>query len=219
MPTLFNINEHHAFVARHGEELRWYRSHKCPCGALPDANRSRTTCVHCLGTGLRYDPPVNVIGIVTQKITDKNLIESGTVSPGDMLLGLSPLEKNVFSDWDMVELNWKKGEPFEGELIARSSDGAVDTLQYPAKDIFDCVQINHTTQTIIHYSAGTNFTVSGRTLTWIEDEDQPNVGDIFSIKYTAIFQWVCFRGPFDRREQDINLGQKVLLKKRHLVFQ
>ena len=216
MPTGFNIADHHDFVQRHGESVRWYRGSQCPCGSLGDANRSRTTCIHCVGTGTRYEAPKTLTAIVTGVTRDKNLLDAGVADPGDCLMGLSPRETEMLSDWDMIELQWEQGQPFEGDVLIRGS-GATDVLSYPPKKIFSCVQIDATTQVLTSYVEGVNFTVAGRVLTWTVAQPQPAVGQAFSIKYSAVFQWIVFRSPFDRREQDVNLGQRVLLKKRENV--
>lgn len=218
MPTTFDIPAHHAFVQKHGDQIRWYRGLFCPCGATPDANRARTTCIHCFGTGIRYEAPVILTGIVTQVTRDKALMESGFADPGDLKLGLSPLETNILSEWDMIELQWDKGQPFMGDLISRGTGSLIDVLSYPAKEIFSCTRIDATTQAIIAYASGVNFTISGRTLTWIVGQPQPAAGQVYSIKYTAIFQWIVFRSPFDRYENGTSLGQRTLLRKRALVF-
>lgn len=214
----FNLPAHHNFVQRKGERILWSRANLCPCGNTPDGNRSRVTCMHCGGLGLRYEDPIEIVGIVTGVTREKTLLEAGVVDVGDLLLGLSPFEHSILSDWDMIELQWQQGQPFQGELIKRGLSGPSDILDYPPKHIFSCESIEPNTQVLTTYTEGINFSVSGVTLTWVDGQPQPAPGQVYNIKYTAIFQWVCFVSPFDRFEQDRSLGQKCLLRKRSAVM-
>lgn len=212
----FDIGAHDAFVQRHSDAFRWYRGSLCPCGATPDANRSRVTCLHCNGTGTRYEAPVIMNGIITGVERYKALLESGFLEPGDLQLGLSPLEPNILSPGDMIEINWTHGQPYEGDVLKRGAGSNVDLLSYPPVDIFSCVSIHPTTQALTSYVSGANFTVSGRALTWISVA--PSAGQNYSIKYTALFQWIAFRPPMDRMEQNVSLGQWMFLRKRNLAI-
>lgn len=218
MSTLFTLSEHTAFIQKHGEKVNWFKGYLCPCGASGDAARANANCTFCNGTGTRYDAPKELIGIVTGVQKEKSLLEAGIALPGDLLLGLGPFEKNLLSSNDLIEMsNWKRGQPFEGELIQRSPEGPTDTLLYRAKEIFRCFSIDTNTQTETIYQNGTDFTVSGNVLTWIDGQSQPPAESIYSINYSALFSYCVFLPPQDRYEGGVNLGQKVLLRLRHLV--
>lgn len=173
--------------------------------------------MYCNGLGIRYEDPLEIVGIVTGVTREKALLEAGVADPGDLLFGPSPFEHNILSDWDMIELQWKQGQPFQGELMKRGLSGPSDILDYTPKQIFSCESIEPNTQALTNYTEGVNFSVSGVTLTWTTGQPQPAPGQVYSIKYTAVFQWICFVSPFDRFEKDSNLGQRCLLRKRSAI--
>jgi hypothetical protein len=216
--TQFSLVEHHQFLTRHAEQLSWYKGFLCPCGSARDAARANANCTLCHGAGTRYDAPKELLGIVTDVTKQKTLLEAGIALPGDLLLGLSPFEKNLLSSNDLIEMSqWKRGQPFEGELLERSPEGPTDTLLYRAKEIFRCFSIDPNTQTETVYQHGTDFTVSGAVVTWIDGRPQPPAESIYSINYSAVVSYHVFVPPQDRLEGAVNLGQKALLRAKHVV--
>jgi len=214
--STFTIDLHDEFVTRHGDIVLWRRAYKCPCGATPDADRALLSCAGCHGLGLIYDAPVQIIGLVTGITRDKELLESGFAEPGDMLLGLAPDEPNFLSENDSVRITWDRGQPYEGDTIKRSSSGP-DLLSYDADMVERCFTINPATGVITTYGSESDFQISDNQLSWLAGHGPP-VGAVYSIKYSAFFDWIVFFGPKDRFEQGVNLGQRVMLRKRHLVF-
>lgn len=219
MPTDFNINSHVDFIARHGAQLLRYPSLPCPCGSTVDGARSRFVCPLCKGTGVRYETATTLTGIITGIAREKMLLEAGIAQPGDAVLGLSPLETQMVTDWDMVEpANWTQGQPYSGELVQRGS-GATDTLVYKAKQVLNCHSVHPTTFVITNYAVGTDFTVANDVVTWIVGRPQPAADAIYSIKYAAIFSYIVFTIPQDRYDAEISLGLKALLRPRHIAIQ
>lgn len=218
MPTAFNLAAHHDFVMRHGQQLRHYVGLLCPCGNTPDANRARINCFFCGGLGIRYQDPLPMVALITSVNREKALLAAGIAQPGDLVLSPSPYEQQTISDWNAIEIAVDDGQPFNGELIKRGVNSPSDVLAYKVKQILDCHSVNQRTQTITNYTEGTDFTIDGRTITWLTGQPQPPAESIYSIKYTAILQWVVFVGPQSRQDSDQNIGLKAILRLRHIVL-
>lgn len=160
---------------------------------------------------------MTLTGIVTGVSRQKSMLEAGILQPGDLQLGLSPYEKQILSDGDMIELStWKQGQPFDGEIVQRGMDSLTDVLLYKTKRVFKCFSVDPNTDQETVYVEGTRFTVAGNLLTWIDGQPQPDPETFYSIKYTALFSWVCFLPPMDRYEGAVNLGQHIFLRLKHL---
>jgi hypothetical protein len=213
MPTEFTLPLHDDFVARHGDQVQWLQASKCPCGSSAEV---RVTCFLCHGQGWRYAAPLLLTALVTGIDHRRDLLQSGFAQPGDLLLGLAPSEMHLISDFDLIRLTWTSGSPYEGDLITRR-DGPTDILSYEAREVLSCFAVSQSEQRVITYVPGVDFTISGRTLTWISS-NAPDVGSRYSIKYNVIYDWVVFLSPGDRYEGGQSLGQHNLLRKRHLVF-
>lgn len=219
MPTKFNLAAHHVFLQEHGETLSYYRGLPCPCGQTVDAARVRYVCPLCKGTGIRYETAVPLVAIITGISREKSLLEVGIAQPGDAVMGLSPFETQMVTDWDMVEpTSWGRGQPYSGELVERQA-GATDVLVYKAKEILNCHSVHPTTFVITNYAVGTNFSVADDQVTWIVGQPQPAVGTIYSIKYAAVFAYIAFVIPQDRYDNMDSLGGRCLLRPRHIAIQ
>ena len=214
-----------ADVEGHGQHLLYTRGLKCPCSVTSsDANRARIDCLNCFGIGFLYDASsaaTSIEGIVSQVHINKQLIDSGIAMPGDMLLTLAPYCPVFMKDYDMIRLTIGSGEPYEGDVISRGTRGAIagnannDLLAYEAVTVERCFAINPQTQALIDYTLNTDFTISGRVITWIT----PLVlGTLYSIRYTCIYDWIAFVSPVERFERNVSLGQKALLRRRQLVL-
>lgn len=209
------------FLRRHGEWVNYSVGMKCTCtllqtgSNLPDANRSDPSCKACHGLGWVWQPQPQILGLVSGIAQHKDLMMAGILTPGDLVF--SPDLRYTLADYDKVQLSWPQGIPYEGELITRGS-GATDTTMYGilGVDPSGCIVVNPTTGAITSYAAGTDFTFSGNTITWTANA--PAAGVIYSLKYAALIDWICFVPPEPRRERDTNLGQRVVLRKKHVVF-
>ena len=218
MPTRFSLPAHHDFVLRHAEAVRISRAHKCACGARPDANRANVNCQACFGAGYLYDPPYvtrgAVIGIQAQRI----MLETGVADLGDLLLSLSPFEPEQIRDWDKVEIvGWDDGELFSGEVLVRGG-GPYDRLTYEPVVFHKAFTVFPSTGVITMYVEGTSFTLAGRNLTWVPGQPQPTYMQTYTADYSPRYEWVAFNPQVHRYEQAENLGQRVLLKRRHVVL-
>lgn len=216
--TTFDLQSQHDHVMRHGDYVQWCRASKCPCAPSGDANRANPNCKVCFGIGFRYAAPATLVGMVHGINNEKSLLESGIAFPGDMVLSLSPLEQNVISDFDLIQVTWGQGQPYDGDVIKRGT-GATDKLTYAAAQVFEVFSVDGTLTTITAYDENTSWTVEGRDITWIGGQPQPAAGQMYSVKYAvASWDWIAFVSPMQRFETGTNLGLKVLLRKRHLAF-
>jgi hypothetical protein len=149
----------------------------------------------------------------------------------------------MVTDWDLVEpSSWNRGQPFGGELVERGA-GATDTLVYKVQRVLNCSSVNPTTFEITNYvmvanpagfgeqplgegalaettsGAEASFTVGDDKVTWTVGKPQPAYGTVYAIKYSAIFSYIAFVIPQDRYDNGDNLGQRVLLRPRHVAIQ
>lgn len=166
-----------------------------------------------------YDAPVTLQGMLVGNAFMKQLIDVGIANPGDMALSLNPNEINLLSDYDIVNFTYGPGESYEGDTLVRNSDGNPDQLAFTPVQIINCLSISGDRKTAIKYAQGTDFTLSGRALTWLPGKG-PQQGTPYQIKYTARFDWMVSTPPALRFEDAFggsgNLGQRVLLRKREV---
>lgn len=212
------------FIQRHGEWLNYSTGMKCTCmnmmdgSNLPDANRADPTCEACKGLGWLWEPQDQILGMVSNITQQKDLIESGLVSPGDLVC--SPQLDITLMDYDKIQIPWSEGIPQEGQLIQRS-DTNVDETFYPIMKVNDLITVDKSTGMVTHYTEGTDFTFDkehpSNQITWT-GSNIPGWGLVFSIKYEALVDWIVFTLPQPRKERGTNLGQRVMMRKKHVVF-
>ncbi len=217
MPGSFDFQLHDDFVEAHGDRILWQRATKCSCGNAPDPARARIDCQACHGSGMRYAAPVELVGLVTGVGgREKALMEMGLVAPGDMVLGLAPGQAATLRDYDLVRLTWDAGSPFEGDVLRRGV-GPSDRLSYEPARILDVTEVDPSTGAVTTYPAS-SYSFAGRLLTWAASPAvQPAGGDTYTVAYDAVFEWVVFVSPLQRYEAGASLGQRCLLRKRHIV--
>ncbi len=201
------------FLGTAGQLVSLYRAMQCPCSS--DPSRAVNTCVLCGGLGRFYpDPPVQKTVIITRVEQDNpDLIATGLAVPGDLVMSEPMGDPYPAEQYDLITPQWG-GQPFDGQIITRGS-GATDKLFYHAVSVDRCLSVNPATGAITSYTPGADFTFSGRTITWI---NPPAAGVVYSVRYSALYNYVVFPPAFLRREGGTDIGAKVLLRKRHLVF-
>jgi hypothetical protein len=223
MSVQFDLNLHQEFVQGHGEPFSYYRATLCPCGIGPgatDANRALLSCTACGGIGLLYASPTQMIGLMTGLRNLKDLTEFGEVFPGDMVLGMNPMPNVFINEWDLIRPFFAIG--FNGQIIPRGN-GSTDLIDYPASKIFQVSSIDFTNNyAIINYTEGIDFSISNRTITWnstsLVNTYLPS-GKTYSINYNAIFDYIVKEAGMERYDNRVdNLGQRFLLRRRHLVL-
>lgn len=202
-------------VDGHGETLLWRRASKCPCSLDGGSSRALLACKACGGAGWLYDAPKIIVAIFIVITNQKEYLETGVLQPGDVLMGCAPAEANFISDWDMIQPTWPIGEPFEGDVIVRGDENNPDKLSYAPVKVLNCFTIDATTGVQTFYTQGLDFTISGRFVTWITHLAQ---GTQYSIKYSTNYEWIVFATPADRFDKGWDIGQKIPLRKRHIIL-
>lgn len=219
----FNLAAQMDQIRQRGERVSLFHGLKCTCSisqtgaaAAPDPNRANPSCQACRGLGWVWISAGQIQGLVTNILQRKDLLQAGIAAPGDMVF--SPQIGTVLADYDMIQLTWPDGIPWEGETIRRGS-GHTDTAFYELLSVHpgSCISINPATGTITHYEASVDFTFSGRTITWLTGHG-PAAGSVYSIRYQALIDWICFVPPQPRRERGTDLGQYAVLRKKHVAF-
>lgn len=190
--------------------------HKCSCSATQDASRADPNCRACKGTGFWYDAAKRIQGLVTGLSSQRMLLESGIAIPGDLIFSSEMLSSDVITDYDKIVLSWD-GAPHEGDLLKRGEDDT-DFLIYSATDIRSVTRTDPDTGIITTYVAGTDYshTSGSDVITWLSPT-RPPTDAVYSVKYLAIFEWLCFQPPAQRYERGTPLGNRVLLRKKHMA--
>lgn len=214
--TKINLPKQRELIRRRGDWVVHYLGMKCPCSTNGDANRAQVSCPACGGTGWLYREPMEIRGVIVGIQGQKDLAETGIARPGDCVF-IPDLTARQPGDYDLIKFTWAQGEPWEGELIRRGA-GATDELYYEAAEILACVTVDVATGATASYKPDLDFTIDGRSITWLAGRPQPAAGNLYSVKYNAFFEWVCFVPPGIRFERGDYLGERVLLRRRHLVF-
>lgn len=221
-----NINAQRDFILRRGEKVNYFIGMKCTCNSsvlttgsnLYDPNRASLSCAACKGLGWVWQSGGKIIGIVESINQHKDLLLSGIAAPGDMVF--TPDLRLTLSDYDKIQLTWPQGIPFEGELITRGT-GTSDPTLYGVMKTKQCIVVDPVSGNITTYVPDVDFVYNTITptpqITW-QGAHVPAAGTVYSLKYQALMDWIVFTPPQPRRERGTNLGQRLILRKKHLVF-
>lgn len=195
----------------HGEFVRHYRVLKCSCMSGPE-DHPDPTCLVCGGSGRAYTAPTTIKGLIAGiNASDKALLQSGLAMPGDMTFSPELYPGIRIHDYDVIRLRY--GQAYEGDVIRRGED----TLFYLPATIRNVERHDPETGTRTAYWQGIDFSLSGRLIVWASGAG-PAAGQSYSVAYDAYFDWVVYPGvTLARIARNISLGQRVLLRKRHLA--
>ena len=206
------------FFRDHAETVQWYRGAVCPCRSSP-ASSPNTTCAACGGLGWWYPADPTPLRVVMTQVTQRqNLLAEGLELRGDDLIADFAPGAPLVAWGDLLWPQWRQGEPYEGQTLVRGT-GTTDALFYGATTVSFCGSVDLTTGAATVYTEGVDFSVSGKTVTWLGTANQPAAGSLYTIRYNAQFEWVVFDPPQVRVERGTSLGPKAILRKRHLVLQ
>ncbi|UOF90785.1 hypothetical protein LSG31_00435 [Fodinisporobacter ferrooxydans] len=223
--STLNISSQEDFIRKHGEWVSYSIGMKCSCTgsmmmtgtSIPDANRANPNCQACKGIGLVWIDKGQIFGVVENITQSKELLQAGIAAAGDLIL-LPDLQVTL-SDYDKIQLTWPEGIPFEGELIIKGS-GTTDSTMYGVMSVSECISVDPTTGVITNYIPDVDFTWDKtqplKQIIW-QGSNVPSAGSVYSIKYQALMDWIVFTPPQPRRERGTNLGQRVILRKKHFV--
>lgn len=194
-------------------EVTYYQSAFCSCGSAANPGNANINCAVCHGFGWFYPfPPIKLKGLVSDVQMRKDLLDLGIAEPGDLLFSPLPGAAHL-SDYDLILLPWKQGVPSEGQLIVRGT-GPTDEAYYRMDWVQGAWVTDPVTGKVTSYIPNEDFTWEGRTITWIGN--QPTPGTTYSIQYSGLFEWIAFVSPQPRIAFGQDLGQRVILRKRHI---
>lgn len=191
--------------------------------------RREPFCDRCGQDGFLFRDPVLVRGIFTGARHQRNVLDSGIYMPGDAIFSPAPGQftceggRRRIGTADKLTATWP--EPIdEGHVLIRGSGtkaaaGGIitmledneDRLWYEPASAIWCEDENG-----VVYKEGSDFELGpGKIIRWVGN--QPSVGQRFTIKYNAYFEWIVFQPPTERIDRDgANLGELVNLRKRHV---
>jgi hypothetical protein len=188
------------------------------------ANQRILDCPACQGDGFIYRNGRNIRGLVTSLDPGRNrhLFEMGYAVPGDVVFSPS-LIAGIVTDFDKVTFCFTS--PInEGQVIMRGAH----TLENNAEYVTDlatnedrlwyrpgCTIWCEDSDGVV-YAQSSDFTFEGRKIIW--GGNAPDIGTLYTVKYTAYLEWVAYSTPFQRMDNNRSLGQKVLLRKKHVAF-
>lgn len=205
------------FFREHGDRANWYQGAICSCVTQgSDMAHAQVSCKVCGGLGRFYpNTPAYIRGIVSNAMQDRDLLATGfAISDGDLVFSADPWGEWNIGPLDLLVFDGDPHQwPFEGQVLTRGT-GTTDNLWYTASDLQLVTQSNPSTGAVTQYSG---MTVSGKTIDWSGVSTAPAAGTNYSVKYRAKYEWVCYVPPMVRFEHTQSLGQKVVLRKRHLV--
>lgn len=198
-----------------GYEVTVWKATNCPCGNSPQSP-GNINCAACGGLGILYpEKPLKVMALVSNIDQNLDLVQYGLMEYGDLVL--SPMPGSIhLDDFDLVILPWSIGTPTYSQTLMRSTTGDTDTADYRMMNVSGAWTVDPVTGTTTKYVPGQDFTYQGRTITWVGN--QPQLGQLYSIRYDAQFEWVAFNPPTPRVAFGQDLGQRAILRKRHIML-
>jgi len=228
----WNFPVHHGLIDERGETVIHEIGLRCTClnedtmaGEIEQTHvpRKRVTfrCDICGGMGLIYRDPKKIVALVTGISEDYSRDEQGWLSPGDCLM--SPHPEYIVSAGDRITFTWTQPIP-DGQVIVRGAgtfsdnstrkteiDESEDRLWYHAAKSLWCEDRNGKI-----YQPNGDFVLDGsKVIRWVGN--RPNLNTPYTIKYEAYIEWKVFTPSGARRDRDRDLGDRVYLRKSHLV--
>jgi len=188
------------------------------------ANQRSLSCPQCQGDGFLYRNARKVRGLMTALDPGRNrtLYEMGYAVPGDATFSPS-LRAGFLTDFDKI--TFCTAMPVnEGQVVRRGGHTFEDNVQYvtdleenedrlwyrPSCSIW-CEDSNG-----VVYTQGPDFVFESKKIQWVGN--QPDLGTLFTVKFTAYLEWVAYASPFQRIDRGRSLGQRVMVRKKHVTF-
>jgi hypothetical protein len=175
----------------------------------------RLACGGC-ENGILYRKPFQIMGLISSISSNRQLIETGFINPGDCVLSVSPNLEVPPSDFDKITFTWPENVS-DGQVIIRGE--SIDT-RLGLADNEDFLHY-HGAQAIYcedeygrEYKEGSDFYFKDKKIVWT---NPPEDKTRYTIKYKAYLEWIVYDSPMSRRDRDIDLGFRVVLRKKHLV--
>ena len=214
-----------SFVSDRGTDVIHEIGVACTCRTVDVYAPSippQTYCTKCDGYGFIYRNPTRIEGLLTSISQSKALLMTGWAIPGDCFFSPHMAYDPGVSDFDRI--TFTHTQPVnEGQTLVRGAAtkgnnkffdlglGPLDDrLFYQAVTSLHCEDENGKI-----YSQDSDFELNGAVISWHEGIIPVNTK--YTVKYEGYLEWIAFVGPFERRDRAQNLGQKVLLRKRHIA--
>jgi hypothetical protein len=199
------------FTVEEGEEVRHLVGMRCWCHG-PDGQPDPNCTEHEAG-GWVYANEKNIVGLVTDISQNAELMETGVFLPGDAIF--SPLSTDVVSEGDKIIFTWPL--PFgQGDPLVRGIT-ASDRLYYEGVAGIFCIDEDKTS-----YTQDTDYRLNGKAIEWDWTGKpvlgkKPAAGKRYTVKYQAYIEWLAFVPPVTRISHGVDMGAKVMLRKKHLM--
>lgn len=199
------------FTEGEGENVKHLVGMRCWCignDGQPDPN-----CDQHENGGWLYVDEQPITGTVTGINYHKDLMETGAFMPGDCVF--SPTSDVTVSEMDKIIFTWPEvygaGDPL------RRGNGPADNLYYEAVKSVYCVDEHK-----VRYAEGTDFRFVGKTIEWVwtgkpTEGKKPAIGTRYTVKYRGYLEWIAFVPPVTRISRGEDMGNKVMLRKKHLL--
>lgn len=236
MPILpdWNFSDLESLIEARGDDVIHERGVACPCRAEDafggmiekdgrQATRRTIGCEQCDGNGWLWRDAKVIHGLVTSvNPANRSLVDVARSEPGDCVFSPS-LNEAIISDYDKITFLYPSPVD-DGQQIIRNSARLQDNKRLnlgltddedkvwylPAAAIW-CEDENGNV-----YTQGSDFVFSQKKIVWIGR--RPADGVLYTLKYTAYLEWICYTAPMNRFDNARNLGQRVGLKRVHVAF-
>jgi hypothetical protein len=181
-------------------------------------------CQRCTGEGFLYRNARVIKGLVTsiQSAPNRRLLEGGYGTVGDAVFSPSIIEAPLGDSDKITFLHASLVN--DGQVIMRNAanygdnkskplgvTNAEDRLWYNAECAIWCED-----QKGVVYEQGTDFLLVDHTIKWIGNT--PRDGLFYTLKYRAYLEWIVYNTPLFRIDGGNQLGQKVLIRKKHVAY-
>lgn len=199
------------FVREEGEWVWHSIGSRCFCTAVN--GQVRSDCKAHDITGSVYGDRNEIIGLVTDITQRKELASTGLFIPGDALF--SPPSNITVSEGDKITL--QKPLPFGGgDALSRGVE-KYDLLFYEAVSGIFCMDEKR-----IRYQEGIDYCFDGQHIVWQwtgkpAEGKAPPFGTSYTVKYRAYIDWIVFMPPMERFSHGADLGNRVAIRKLHLM--
>lgn len=223
------------FIQERGDKVVVETGIACPCRAedtyasivMKDGHPARIRrmdCPQCNGDGLIYRNARCVTGLITSvNPGHRHLISAGYVLPGDCTFSPS-LRACHLTEQDKVTFT-RAESVNEGQVILRGAHlldtnrtiitdlkPNEDRLWYNVQKSLWCEDANG-----VVYTQDADFTITENRISW-KDGFGPEAGTFYTIKYTAFIEWCVYDSPVLRTDRARDLGDRVLLRRKHVIF-
>lgn len=233
----WQFSMHDDFIDRRGDLVLHEQGVACPAcrgedyyaSNLMENNQPKRirslNCNVCQGDGFIYRNARPIRGLLTgiQHGANRQLIEAGFMVPGDC--SFSPLLSECPGISDFDRITFSHAQPInEGQVILRNAANMGENVGLevgltPDQDrlwyLSDCaIWCEGEDGTL--YQQGVDYTLSGKKITWVGNRPPDNT--YYVLKYKAYLEWVAWSSPMERVDHGRTLGQKVMLRKKHVYF-